>query len=807
MEAQVRSVPKKDRSKAPSEAKPAPVVSEASTPGLVVLQPGQVIQNYEIMKPLGKGKFSIVYMAKHLPDGLMCAVKKINIFDMMVPKQREKCLKEVRLLQSLDHPNIVKLLDSFIDHQELLIIVEWAEKGDLKRLIRKAIANETSFQESEIWEYSKQLASALDHMHTKRIMHRDLKPANIFVAVDGSLKLGDLGLGRFFSSQTLEAFSKVGTPLYMSPEVLHGAGYDMRSDVWSLGCVVYELAMLRSPFKSDQQLSLYDLFVRISKGEYPPPPDTFGAELRKLVSEMLALDPQQRLDVSRVLQVCNAQVEALKASKQSSAASSSDHRPSPLLVMDDIVEKLKLLDCEEFLLRPCGFPNLNRCFFIQPMKLPGNLTQFHVMHTLLSWLLGMLRERRDRQSLADASAGPFVNASATAAAIGRKLALSVRADINNDIGAGDAAAGGGRKQAPFVSLEGIQVTLLQELVVSLQQHGLVASTSQLRAGAGEDVCLVVNALINEELLARDFHFETPSWAEPKTAEDFCEEVVESDLEMSLDTDESSCHDGDASPLNNHRLARDEFIEMPGGPEPIEDAPEIDLVRWKQELERVSVQLGQSSLQSALEGQTSDWRIALRSASGLQSQIQIALSGEPRPAENIKKQRPPPQPPPEIVRKTSPKPSQGTAGTTGREGAYIDWLDKALNHYSESLRQDLTRIQTHEERLNTFRAAKTEDDNSICSKRAVDELHDELAELRHKIDLKSQELASLDEALESAKEEVAKKLEEIECDGRNRLPRLRKSIQLLQVEGNELSVRVGALQSQLLMRSVPNKTIT
>ena len=101
-------------------------------------------------------------------------------------------------------------------------------------------------------------------------MHRDLKPANIFIAGDGSLKLGDLGLGRFFGSQTCEAFSKVGTPLYMSPEVLSGKGYDWKSDVWSIGCIAYELAQLRSPFTAeDEKLSLYELFQVICIGEYP----------------------------------------------------------------------------------------------------------------------------------------------------------------------------------------------------------------------------------------------------------------------------------------------------------------------------------------------------------------------------------------------------------------------------------------------------------------------------------------------------------------------------------------------------------
>lgn len=99
-------------------------------------------------------------------------------------------------------------------------------------------------------------------MHKKRIMHRDLKPANIFIDSDGDLKIGDLGLSRQLSSQTFEAFSRVGTPLYMSPEVLQGKGYDWKSDVWSMGCIAYELCALRSPFRASdkENLNLYELF-------------------------------------------------------------------------------------------------------------------------------------------------------------------------------------------------------------------------------------------------------------------------------------------------------------------------------------------------------------------------------------------------------------------------------------------------------------------------------------------------------------------------------------------------------------------
>ena len=122
-------------------------------------------------------------------------------------------------MQPLDHPNIIKYLDSFIHNNELIIATEWAEKGDLKKLIKNAQSDDNPFEEISIWGYMYQIASALNHMHEKRIMHRDLKPANIFISTDGTLKVGDLGLGRVFSSETIEAYSKVGTPLYMSPEV------------------------------------------------------------------------------------------------------------------------------------------------------------------------------------------------------------------------------------------------------------------------------------------------------------------------------------------------------------------------------------------------------------------------------------------------------------------------------------------------------------------------------------------------------------------------------------------------------------
>mmetsp|Transcript_113841 Transcript_113841/g.179166 ORF Transcript_113841/g.179166 Transcript_113841/m.179166 type:complete len:763 (-) Transcript_113841:42-2330(-) len=719
----------------------------SSTQAPVVLQNGQVIQNYEIVKPLGKGKFSIVYMAKRLTDSSMCALKKINIFDIMVPKQREKCLKEVRLLQSLDHPNIVSFKESFIDNNDLFIIVEWAEKGDLKRLIRRAISMDIRFKDSEIWEYSRQLASALDHMHQKRIMHRDLKPANIFVAMDGSLKLGDLGLGRFFSSQTLEAFSKVGTPLYMSPEVLRGAGYDMRSDVWSLGCVLYELPMLRSPFKSEQQLSLYDLFVRISKGEYPPLPETVSQEFRELVGWTLALDSTKRADCAQVLEVCTTQVAALRAqmqklediadkAKPSVSSSSRVCRPSPLLVMDDIVEKLKLLECEEQFLRPRGYPLLHRCFFVQKVPLPGKVTQFEIMYELIGWLL------QQREEAADVSAGP-----------------PCKAPSRNSISSGtvsEADAGAGRSssssQGKFRGGHPAQLT--SELVHSLSLRGIHISSestlSQIQQGYGEGVCLILNELINQELVGRDFHFEEPSWSEAITRADTSADLAVEEVDEDLNSESGNEHDecgeseGEFSALPGTAIVERPQADSKGvALDPIYEA-HVDPAAWQAEVNRVRPLL-------KISPDVSGWRRTVATTRELCSRT----SGLCQPL----------------------------------------LLPQALTAACKKWQNELEDLRCFEDRLNVRFSALVTDTAHLRSEAARES--EIIFALQSSIADQSEVLRSLIDSLEKQQQEaVAQSVEAMDAE---QLPRLRKAFQHLRQQTRELELRIGCVQADLFER--------
>ena len=269
-------------------------------------------RNYQL---LGRGKFSVVHRTRRLADGFPVALKTIQIFEMG-KREREECMNEIRLLQAMNHPHIIRYLDCKLERNELTVVMELAEHGDLAKLLRSASKAAAPLGEAAAWRHFSQIADALAYMHERRVMHRDVKPANVFIADadDGSgrvMKLGDLGLGRYFSSKTEVTHSTVGTPYYMSPECIQGGGYDFRSDIWSLGCLLYQLATLRSPFYSDG-LNFYMLGKRIMARKFEPLTDV-SPELAALVDRMLQLDPAERPTAAEAAAVGRAAMEAHRA--------------------------------------------------------------------------------------------------------------------------------------------------------------------------------------------------------------------------------------------------------------------------------------------------------------------------------------------------------------------------------------------------------------------------------------------------------------------------------------------------------------
>lgn len=218
---------------------------------------------------IGLGKFSVVYKAIWKANNEPCALKKIAIVDQLDRKTVNRCLKEVRLIQAVDHQNIIRYQDAFLEDSEMVIVLEWAGAGDLKRQIKRAREKVKPFEERIVWKYFIQIARAIQHMHQKRIIHRDLKPANIFLMLTGMVKVGDLGLGRFLSEHTMEAYSKVGTPLYMAPEVLQGIGYDFKSDIWRVWDVFFMSLLCFDPHLKKKGYLLLICIKRLPKDVIP----------------------------------------------------------------------------------------------------------------------------------------------------------------------------------------------------------------------------------------------------------------------------------------------------------------------------------------------------------------------------------------------------------------------------------------------------------------------------------------------------------------------------------------------------------
>lgn len=258
-----------------------------------VVLPGQL----ELVHEIGRGSFSVVYKARCTRDGALVALKRVQVRQMRDEKAKADCIKEMALLQRLNHPHIVQYYVSFVEKEELNIVLELADGGDLAQLVQAFKQRGKLIPEPAIWSYFSQVCAALQHMHMNRIMHRDVKPSNVFITRDKMVKLGDLGLGRFFNPKSIAARSLVGTPYYMSPERVLEQEYEYSSDVWSAGCLLYEMAALQSPFFNDAR-NLFSLLKKIVRSEFPPiPSNLYSDELRALVAVCMDPDPMKRRDV------------------------------------------------------------------------------------------------------------------------------------------------------------------------------------------------------------------------------------------------------------------------------------------------------------------------------------------------------------------------------------------------------------------------------------------------------------------------------------------------------------------------------
>ncbi len=158
------------------------------------------------------------------------------------------------------------------------------------------------FSENQIIDWFTQLCLAMKHIHDRKILHRDIKSQNVFLTKNGLIKLGDFGIAKCLDTTLQQAKTFIGTPYYLSPEMVQNLPYSFKSDVWSMGILVYEMCALKMPFDG---LSIADLSLKIIKGIYTPIPNNFSKELKMLVNSLLNVDPTKRPSINDILSKIN----------------------------------------------------------------------------------------------------------------------------------------------------------------------------------------------------------------------------------------------------------------------------------------------------------------------------------------------------------------------------------------------------------------------------------------------------------------------------------------------------------------------
>lgn len=250
------------------------------------------------VKQIGEGSFAKALLVE-ASDGTQAVCKVMDISEAS-KKEAEDAAKEGRLLTSLQHPFVVRYRDSFCEAGVLCLIMDFCEGGELAKQIRRARRNHQRIPEEQILRWFTQAMLSLKYIHDKHILHRDLKPANFFLTKTGSLKMGDFGIAKSMACTIAFAKTRIGTPYYLSPEVCQEKPYAWPSDMWSMGCILYEMCALQVPFDAH---SISGLVQKICYGPLPIVPDSYSDFLRRLCRQLLDRDPKKRPSADEVLQL------------------------------------------------------------------------------------------------------------------------------------------------------------------------------------------------------------------------------------------------------------------------------------------------------------------------------------------------------------------------------------------------------------------------------------------------------------------------------------------------------------------------
>jgi NIMA (never in mitosis gene a)-related kinase len=235
-------------------------------------------------------------MVQSRENGDVYVCKRIPLHSLN-ENEKKNALQEANLLRDMKHPFIVQYVDSFIEDSSLVIIMEYCSEGDLTSHIKKMKANGSRFSEDVVLNWMSQIVLALKYLHSCKILHRDLKSSNLMMTADGNIKIGDFGIAKVLEGSLEHAQTIIGTPYYMSPELMENKPYSFKSDVWSVGCIIYELCALDYPFKGS---NIIELMGKILNSEPESIPKNYSEHLQELISFVLQKEPANRPTIEQL---------------------------------------------------------------------------------------------------------------------------------------------------------------------------------------------------------------------------------------------------------------------------------------------------------------------------------------------------------------------------------------------------------------------------------------------------------------------------------------------------------------------------